>query len=85
MILFIRTVADVEAFFQHLINKDSLNFHPDEDFRNYVKVETGLPSYTLEEADFRNKLMEACFKVCNRENADIYAIGVEFLFNKLQP
>jgi hypothetical protein len=85
MLTKIKSIADVEAFFLHLINKDSLNFHPDEDFRNYVKVETGLPSYTLEEADFRNKLMEACFKVCNRENADIYAIGVEFLFNKLQP
>jgi len=84
MIDLIKTINDVGHFFRHLIQNENLNLHPDEDFRNYIHVETGLPSYTQEEADFRNKLMETCFEVCCRENGDIYAIGLEMLFNRLQ-
>ena len=85
MINEITSISDVEYFFNYLINEESLNFHPDEDFRNYIHLDTDLPSYVPEEADHRNKLMEACFKVCNKENADIYQIGIEMLLHKLQP
>lgn len=71
-------------FFHYLIEKESLNFHPDEDFTNYINLESELPSYTEEEAKFRNKLMEDCFTVCIRENVDIYSIGYELLYNKLK-
>jgi hypothetical protein len=84
MISTIHTVADVEAFFQHLINKESLNFHPDEDFRNYINLATHLPSYTLDEANLRNELMDACFGICEIEGVDIYNIGIELLFEKLK-
>ncbi len=84
MINSIETINDVEHFFHHLIQNESLNFHPDEDFGNYFNLETDLPSYTPEEADFRNKLMEACFEVCDKENADIYDIGITMLFNRLK-
>lgn len=84
MLTKIQTVADVEAFFQHLINKESLNFHPNEDFRNYISLATHLPSYTLDEAELRNELMASCFESCEKEDIDIYNIGIELLFEKLK-
>ncbi len=58
------TVADVASFFKQLLEKESLNFHPDEDFKNYIQIETKLPSYTKEEAHLRNSSMQSCFAVC---------------------
>ena len=83
MIAEIKSINDVEAFFKHLLENESLNFHPDEDFRNYIHLETKLPSYSIEEAELRNKLMQDCFNVCEREGTDIYKIGSLQLFNKL--
>jgi hypothetical protein len=85
MLTAINFVSDVETFFNHLILVESLNFHPDEDFRNYVKLETVLPSYTNDEAEERNRLLDQCFEICERKATDIYQIGVETLFNQLTP
>ncbi|EOZ96151.1 hypothetical protein A33Q_2744 [Indibacter alkaliphilus LW1] len=83
MISKVKSIQDVEAFFKHLLENESLNFHPDDDFRNYIHMETKLPSYSIEEAEFRNKLMKDCFNVCKREGTDIYEIGSLQLFNNL--
>jgi hypothetical protein len=83
MITEIKSISEVEAFFKHLLENESLNFHPDEDFRNYIHLGTKLPTYSIEEADFRNNLMQVCFKVCEREGFDIYEIGSLQIFNKL--
>jgi hypothetical protein len=80
----IHTLLDVEVFFSYLINEESLNFHPDEDFHNYINLETGFPSYSLVKAQLRNQLMFSSFEVCEKENGDIYSIGIELLFNKLK-
>jgi hypothetical protein len=85
MLSSINSITDVEAFFNHLILEENLNFHPDEDFRNYIHLNTGLPSYTEEEAELRNHLLDQCFDVCERYPADIYQIGIEILFNQLTP
>ncbi len=86
MLTKIKSIADVEIFFHHLLEKESLNFHPDEDFRNYINLETHLPSYTIEDAELRNHLMTSCFEVCEQENdTDIYTIGLQDLFKKLNP
>lgn len=82
---YIRTITDVEAFFNHLITNESLNFHPDEDFKNYINLETELPSYTATEADLRNQLMNQAFGVCERKGVDIYQIGLQKLYNQLTP
>lgn len=80
----IQTTSDVEHFFKYLIERESLNLHPDEDFKNYINLDTHLPTYSPEEAEFRNKLMEACFEICDEEEADIYQIGFQFLLDKLK-
>jgi hypothetical protein len=79
MINEITSISDVEYFFNYLINEESLNFHPDEDFRNYIHLETGLPSYSIPEAILRNRLLSECFQTCEKEGVDIYQIGHETL------
>jgi hypothetical protein len=84
MIQSIQSLSDVENFFKYLIEKEDLNLHPDDDFKNYINLETDLPTYSHEEAEFRNKLMEACFEICDQQEADIYQIGSQILFRKLK-
>lgn len=81
----ISTVADVSAFFKHLVEVESLNFHPDERFENYIHIDTGLPSYSKEEVELRNRMMERCFEVCEQAGTEIYSIGYEILISKLNP
>ncbi|AFL83523.1 hypothetical protein Belba_0876 [Belliella baltica DSM 15883] len=83
MILEIKEIADVKIFFEQLLEEESLNFHPDEDFKNYINVKTRLPSYSSKEANLRNCLLESCFELCQSENVDIYEFGVTKLFSKL--
>lgn len=83
MIKKIQTTSDVEQFINSLIIKENLNFHPDEDFRNYIHLDTGLPSYSIPEAILRNKLLSECFQICKKEGVDIYQIGRQTLFNQL--
>jgi hypothetical protein len=67
----INTLDDVRLFAELLI-KEETNFHPDDDFNSYVNLKTGLNSYTKPEAHLRNKLMEKSFKVCKKNQIDIY-------------
>ena len=76
MIAEINTPEDINIFAKELI-AEGLNFHPDEDFRNYVNLETGEDTYTAEEAEIRNKLMARCFEICEREDIDIYNVTME--------
>lgn len=69
----IRSVTDVEQFAKLLVEEGS-NFHPDDDFTKFVNCKTDEPTYTLEEAELRNSLMEQCFEVCEKDKQDIYAV-----------
>lgn len=80
----ITTITDVEKFFNHLLEKESLNFHPDEDFENYINLNSQLPTYTKEGAEMRNRLMEKSFMVCEQTGIDIYQIGFQKLFTLLK-
>lgn len=79
MIQEINTVEDVRTFARDL-TKEGINFHPDDDFNEYINYETGKDTFSKEEADFRNILMDKCFEICEKENACIYEImHTEFL------
>jgi len=80
----IHTISDVETFFSYLLHEESLNFHPDEDFKNYINLETALPSYSPEEAELRNSIMICCFEICENEGVEIYDIGLQLLFARLK-
>lgn len=72
----IKTSADVAEFAKQLIH-EGVSFHPDEDFTNYVSLETGEPTYSVEEATLRNRLMSECITVCEKGSTDIYSIMLE--------
>lgn len=76
MITKIKNIEDVTVFVKELA-VEGLNYHPDDDFENYVNMETGVPSYTSEEAALRNSLNEQCFDICEKEGRDIYDISME--------
>jgi hypothetical protein len=72
MLTSINSLSDIETFINHLVLEENLNFHPDEDFRNYILMDTGLPSYTEEEAVLRNSLLEQCFAICEIHGIEIF-------------
>jgi len=67
----IKTTKDVVAFAKRLI-KEGVNFHCDEDFKDYINLKTKEPIYATEEAELRNELMNQCFTVCEKNGADVY-------------
>ena len=80
MIQAITNREDVEAFAQQLI-AEGLNFHPDDDFCDYINLETKESTYSESEAQIRNQLMDRCFEVCEAEGIEIYSVMGKYLFD----
>jgi len=76
MITQISTIDDVKSFAKQLI-AEGVSFHPDDDFNDYVNIKEHIPFYTKEEAALRNKLMNNCFGICEKEGEDIYNLMLE--------
>lgn len=77
----IKSLEDISEFVAQLV-KEELNYHPDDDFENYVNIETGEPSYTLRQASLRNRLNIQCFEVCESAGADLYDISMEIFLKQ---
>lgn len=75
----IESVEDVKAFFHHIVDERKVNFHPDDDFADYISYENNTPSFTEEEVSVYNRLMEESFAVCEKAEVDIYGIGLDEL------
>jgi hypothetical protein len=82
MIKAINTISDVEQFAKHLVQVEKLSFHPDDDFRDYV-TNANQPFYTTQEAELRNKLMNECFDVCEKEKVDFYGVVLGLIEEEL--
>ena len=78
----ITTAEEVRNFFDHIVNELDINFHPDDDFKDYVSYETGEMTMDDEQAELYNRLMDEAFKVC--DDNQVYEIGSELLFERLQ-
>ncbi len=78
MIKAIDTISDVEQFAKHLVQVEKLSFHPDDDFRDYV-TNANQPFYTTQEAELRNKLMNECFDICEKEKVDFYGVVLKIV------
>ena len=78
----ITTVEEVKDFFHHIVYDLGINFHPDNDFRDYVSYETGERTMDDEQAELYNRLMDEAFEVCDDDQ--VYEIGSELLFERLQ-
>ena len=60
----LRSVEDVKAFFHHLVEERKVNFHPDDDFADYICYADKTPTFTKEEVAIYNRLMDEAFDVC---------------------
>jgi hypothetical protein len=81
MLTEIRSLEDVKEFVVQLV-VEGLNYHPDDDFENYINIETGEPSYSPDEAFLRNRLNAQCFEVCESAGADIYDMSMEIFLKE---
>lgn len=81
MLTEIKDLKDVSAF-MHCLIEESVNAHPDDDFSDYVHIETGVPTFTDEEAALRNLLMEQAFEVCEHNHEDIYSFMHEIFLKE---
>ena len=70
----IKTIQDVKDFAEYIKVVEDVAISPSDDFSEYVNYKTLEPTYTNEEADKRDKLMEQCFSVCESEGVDIYEL-----------
>ena len=80
----ITSVKDVEHFFDHLLMERKVNFHPDDRFEDYINLETKESSFTTDECNLYNDLMEESFNVCEKMGIDIYGLGTDKLFALLK-
>ncbi len=76
MIQEIKTGEDIKIFFNDLLAED-LNFHPDDQFEDYINYETKAPTYSEDESRLRNSLLYQSFDVCEKEGVDIYEMCIE--------
>lgn len=78
-------LKDVVYFFEHLLYERHLSFHPDDDFNDYVSMETGENTFSKEEAKIYNRLMEESFEVCEINDTEIYSIGLASMRRLIDP
>ena len=71
-----KTIDDVRDFFEEL-KQQGVNFHPDDNFNNYVNVETGQPSFSTAQAAELNDKLDQAFEICEAEGVDIYELCLE--------
>ena len=81
----ITSVSDVKAFFHHLVDERKLNFHPDDDFADYISLDDKTPTFTDDEVILYNRLMEESFDACEAAGVDIYELALQELETVLKP
>ena len=72
----ITTIVDVIRHLQSMYDVYELNFHPDDNYSDYVD-NLGNNAFTDEEALMLDLAMERCFFVCEDEGFDLYELGNE--------
>lgn len=77
----INTVADVNNFFDWLVKDVGANLHPDDPFDLYVNSHTGERTFSDDDAAYYDSVMDKCFDVCDKNNVDIYTIGLNTLMS----
>ena len=78
----INNVDDVRKFFHYIVNERNVNFNPADMFEDYMSAD-GTTAFTPEECEIYNRLVEEAFKICDKENVDIYEIALDILKKEL--
>lgn len=71
----IETVYDVAKFFMYLVFERSVNIDPNDDIHDYID-RNGNPSFTTEEADEIQSLIDKSWEICKKENRCIQKIAL---------
>ena len=77
MIQTINTEIDLRALLTEVISYLGWAFHPDDPMTDYVRRDTGEPSYTPEEAKRLDWQMDEAFEFCKQHGVDIYELSME--------
>lgn len=72
----LETIADVKEFFKWLLD-EGINFHPEDDFKNYINVETKEPSFSPEVVDELNGLMDQAWSICEKFGLNCCEVACE--------
>jgi hypothetical protein len=72
---YVKTYDDIFILFLKMMHELDLNFHPDTDFRDYVK-EDNTATFTEDEAIHYNHVMKVCRQLCETNDWDIYEIAM---------
>ena len=78
----IATAEDVQAFFRHIVYDLNINFHPDDDFADYVDLKTGKRTMDDETAALYNRLMEEAFDAVGEDV--VYEMACNLLKKRLK-
>jgi len=81
MIKDINSINEVKKYASLLVSEGT-SFHPDNDFSDYINLKSGDNAYSEEEINLRNRLMDKCFSICEKEGEDIYEIMLEVYLQK---
>ena len=68
----ITNIDEVKAFFHYALCDKNIAIHPDDSLTDLSEEELKQMNVTKDEAVNYDRLMDECFEVCKRENADIY-------------
>lgn len=79
----IECLNDVKAFFHHVVFERKVNFHPDNNFADYINKDTHKPLFSQSEVSVYNRLLGEAFSVCQDNGTDIYELGCDELFSAL--
>ena len=78
----ISTAEEVHDFFRHIVFDLDINFHPDDDFADYIDTKTSCRIMDDDEAALYNRLMDEAFEVFDDEDA-IYEMACDLLNERL--
>ena len=76
MIQTINTEIDLRTLLTEVISYLGWAFHPDDSMTDYVYRDTGEPSFSLEEAERLDDLMDKAFYFCEQCRIDIYELSM---------
>ena len=65
----------VKQFFKDVHELYPFEWHPDDDFHEYMKEDQKTRVFTDEEAAYLNKVMIKCFDYCDDNDIDIYELA----------
>lgn len=77
MIQTIKTEKDLRALLTEVISYLGWAFHPNDSMTNYVRRDTGEPSYSPEEAKRLDNLMDKAYDFCEQHGIDFYELSME--------